>query len=206
MTPYANWERDYFFYANGFVKDMDWWDASPFTVSQLPFHGMSAYPYPDSEHFPDDTYVDVPGLCKVATRAEIEAQGWSLNPGRYTGTAAVEDDRDRPAPTREPRGPLRLPALRARQADRGEPKAPGPDRVPLALTEHEQALGLLVTDRLRRRDRPRNSGARDARCPRALATRLARAVRSPTRGARPGTRTALGSVSFVVRFSARIQT
>jgi type I restriction enzyme M protein len=45
-----------------------------------------------AEHFPDGTYVDVPGLCKVATIAEIEAQGWSLNPGRYTGTAAVEDD------------------------------------------------------------------------------------------------------------------
>lgn len=49
-----HWKRDYFFYANGFVKDMDWWDASPFTVTQLPFHGMSAYPYPDNEHFPDD--------------------------------------------------------------------------------------------------------------------------------------------------------
>ncbi|MCM3883894.1 class I SAM-dependent DNA methyltransferase [Frankia sp. R82] len=44
------------------------------------------------ERFPDGTYVDVAGLCKVATRAEIEAQGWSLNPGRYTGTAAVDDD------------------------------------------------------------------------------------------------------------------
>ena len=44
------------------------------------------------EHFADGTYVDVPGLCKVATRAEIEAQGWSLNPGRYTGTAVVEED------------------------------------------------------------------------------------------------------------------
>ncbi len=44
------------------------------------------------EHFPDGAYVDVPGLCKVATRAEIEAQGWSLNPGRYTGTAATDDD------------------------------------------------------------------------------------------------------------------
>ncbi|MER5772838.1 class I SAM-dependent DNA methyltransferase [Streptomyces sp. NPDC002039] len=44
------------------------------------------------EHFPDGAYIDVPGLCRVATRAEIEAQGWSLNPGRYTGTAAVEDD------------------------------------------------------------------------------------------------------------------
>ncbi|HEY1985049.1 MAG TPA: FG-GAP-like repeat-containing protein [Terracidiphilus sp.] len=49
-----HWKRDYFFYANGFVKDMDWWDASPFTVAQLPFHGMSAYPYPASESFPDD--------------------------------------------------------------------------------------------------------------------------------------------------------
>jgi type I restriction enzyme M protein len=27
----------------------------------------------------------VAGLCKVATLAEIEAQGWSLNPGRYVG-------------------------------------------------------------------------------------------------------------------------
>jgi type I restriction enzyme M protein len=45
-----------------------------------------------AEHFPDGTYVDVPGLCKVATIEEIEAQGWSLNPGRYTGTAAIEDD------------------------------------------------------------------------------------------------------------------
>jgi type I restriction enzyme M protein len=43
------------------------------------------------EHFPDGTYIDVPGLCKVAPRAEIEAQGWSLNPGRYTGTAATDD-------------------------------------------------------------------------------------------------------------------
>lgn len=44
------------------------------------------------ERFPDGRYADVPGLCKVATRADIEAQGWSLNPGRYTGTAAAEDD------------------------------------------------------------------------------------------------------------------
>jgi type I restriction enzyme M protein len=30
-------------------------------------------------------YQDVPGLCKVATIGEIEAQGWSLNPARYVG-------------------------------------------------------------------------------------------------------------------------
>ena len=35
-------------------------------------------------------YADVAGLCKVATLQEIEAQGWSLNPGRYVGVAAGE--------------------------------------------------------------------------------------------------------------------
>ncbi len=50
----SHWKRDYFFYANGYVKDMDWWDASPYTVAQLPFHGMSQYPYPETEKFPDD--------------------------------------------------------------------------------------------------------------------------------------------------------
>jgi type I restriction enzyme M protein len=37
-------------------------------------------------------YADVAGLCKVATIAEIEAQGWSLNPGRYVGVTAREED------------------------------------------------------------------------------------------------------------------
>jgi len=35
-------------------------------------------------------YADVPGLCKAATLEEIEAQGWSLNPGRYVGVAPGE--------------------------------------------------------------------------------------------------------------------
>jgi type I restriction enzyme M protein len=48
------------------------------------------------EHFgKKPKYSDVPGLCKVATLVEIEAQGWSLNPGRYVGlTARAEDDFD----------------------------------------------------------------------------------------------------------------
>ena len=45
-----------------------------------------------SEHFPDGNYADVAGLCKAATVAEIEKQGWSLNPGRYVGVTAVADD------------------------------------------------------------------------------------------------------------------
>lgn len=45
-----------------------------------------------AESFPDSSYVDVPGLCAMVTIEEIEKQGWSLNPGRYVGVAAVEDD------------------------------------------------------------------------------------------------------------------
>ncbi|HNO07405.1 MAG TPA: N-6 DNA methylase, partial [Methanoregulaceae archaeon] len=48
-----------------------------------------------NEHFPEGKYQDVAGLCKVATVADIEAQGWSLNPGRYVGVAErLEDDFD----------------------------------------------------------------------------------------------------------------
>ncbi len=39
-------------------------------------------------------YRDVPGLCKAATLTEIEAQGWSLNPGRYVGVAPGEEVSD----------------------------------------------------------------------------------------------------------------
>ena len=39
-------------------------------------------------------YADIPGLCKAATLTEIEAQGWSLNPGRYVGVAPGEDVSD----------------------------------------------------------------------------------------------------------------
>ena len=50
----AHRKRDYFFYANGFVKDMDFYEALPFTVAQMPFHEMTRYPYPAAEHYPDD--------------------------------------------------------------------------------------------------------------------------------------------------------
>jgi type I restriction enzyme M protein len=47
-----------------------------------------------SETFPEGAYRDVAGLCKVATLAEIEAQGWSLNPGRYVGVAQRKEAED----------------------------------------------------------------------------------------------------------------
>ncbi len=42
--------------------------------------------------FPTASTSMFPGLCAVATLEQIEKQGWSLNPGRYVGVAAAEDD------------------------------------------------------------------------------------------------------------------
>jgi type I restriction enzyme M protein len=47
-----------------------------------------------AENFPNGVYRDVAGLCRVATVAEIEGQGWSLNPGRYVGVAERVEDED----------------------------------------------------------------------------------------------------------------
>jgi type I restriction enzyme M protein len=44
------------------------------------------------QNFPNDKYVDIAGMCNVALLAEIEAQGWSLNPGRYVGVVARAAD------------------------------------------------------------------------------------------------------------------
>jgi len=46
--------RSFLLYANGYCKDMDPHTAYPDTVEPLPFHGMSAYPYPSGESYPDD--------------------------------------------------------------------------------------------------------------------------------------------------------
>lgn len=40
------------------------------------------------------SYQDIAGLCKVATKAEIIEQGYSLNPGRYVGVAEGENEHD----------------------------------------------------------------------------------------------------------------
>lgn len=44
------------------------------------------------ERFAKLAYANVAGLCKVATLDEIEAQGWSLNPGRYVGVGERAGD------------------------------------------------------------------------------------------------------------------
>ena len=44
------------------------------------------------DRFPGNAYEDIIGLCAVASINQIEAQGWSLNPGRYVGTEAHSVD------------------------------------------------------------------------------------------------------------------
>ncbi len=45
-----------------------------------------------TERFPDAKLLDVEGLVKLADRSEIEANDWSLTPGRYVGVAPEEED------------------------------------------------------------------------------------------------------------------
>jgi Tfp pilus assembly protein PilF len=52
--PQAGWTRDYFFYADGFAKDMDFYAAHGDTVDPLPFHTLVPYPYPAGIGYPMD--------------------------------------------------------------------------------------------------------------------------------------------------------
>ncbi len=47
-----------------------------------------------TERFPEAKLRDVEGLIKLVDRTEIEANDWSLTPGRYVGVAPEEEDED----------------------------------------------------------------------------------------------------------------
>ena len=53
-TLKAGWVRDFILYSDGWDKDGDINTLTSQTVEPLPFHGMSSYPYPDTEHYPND--------------------------------------------------------------------------------------------------------------------------------------------------------
>ena len=54
-----SWVRDYFFAANGYEKDMDFYAAKGNYVAPLPFLKMGDYPYPPGKSFPlDDAHVN----------------------------------------------------------------------------------------------------------------------------------------------------
>ena len=74
----AGWVRDYFFVANGYEKDMDFYAYRGDSVEPLPFRGMHAYPYP-GQNFPDDAeHLDY--LLEYNTRfmSGNEAAGYSF--------------------------------------------------------------------------------------------------------------------------------
>lgn len=48
------WTRDFILYSDGWDKDGDINTLTSQTVEPLPFHGMTAYPYPQTEKYPDD--------------------------------------------------------------------------------------------------------------------------------------------------------
>ena len=50
----SGWTRDFILYSDGWDKDGDINTLTSQTVKPLPFHGMSAYPYTEDEHYPDD--------------------------------------------------------------------------------------------------------------------------------------------------------
>ena len=75
------WVRDYFFVANGYEKDMDFYAYHGDSVDPLPFRGMRGYPYP-GQHFPDDgEHMDY--LMEYNTRfmSGNEAAGYSFQYG-----------------------------------------------------------------------------------------------------------------------------
>jgi len=51
----AGWTRDFLLKVDGWAKDRDPNTAFSQSVEPLPFHAMSRYPYPEAEHFPEDS-------------------------------------------------------------------------------------------------------------------------------------------------------
>ena len=51
------WTRDYFFMANGYEKDMDFYAADGSTVEPLPFRRMGTYPYAGKSFPADDDHL-----------------------------------------------------------------------------------------------------------------------------------------------------
>jgi len=58
-VPPKGWVRDYFFAANGYEKDMDFYAAEGNFVAPLPFLSMGEYPYTPKKSFPlDDEHLN----------------------------------------------------------------------------------------------------------------------------------------------------
>jgi tetratricopeptide (TPR) repeat protein len=76
------WTRDYFFMANGYEKDMDFYAADGSTVEPLPFRGMGTYPYPGKSFPGDDEHLNY--MLKYNTRfvSGKEPSGYAYEYGK----------------------------------------------------------------------------------------------------------------------------
>jgi hypothetical protein len=87
--PPAGFARDFLLLVDGWAKDSDANTAYSQTVEPLPFHGMTAYPYPASEHYPDDAkhvayrerYNRRPALRLVEPLASRAMRSWTASGG-----------------------------------------------------------------------------------------------------------------------------
>ncbi len=80
----GGWRRDFIFYSDGWVKDGDLNTKYSETVEPLPFHGMSGYPYPDTERYPE-----TPEL--VAYRAEYNTRPGVPTVGRLIRRGVTDE-------------------------------------------------------------------------------------------------------------------
>ena len=79
----SGWKRDFLLLVDGWAKDGDANTAFSQSVEPLPFHGMSRYPYPPNERYPEDEvhslyrvqYNTRPALRLIRPLAETRVQG-----------------------------------------------------------------------------------------------------------------------------------
>ena len=77
------WVRDYFFVANGYEKDMDFYAADGDTVAPLPFRSMGVYPYPKGKSFPlDDAHLDYELNYNTRQVSGNEQRGYAFDYGK----------------------------------------------------------------------------------------------------------------------------
>ena len=71
------WVRDYFFYADGFEKDLDFYAAYAFTVEPLPKLGLITYPYAAGKDYPLDAE-HLGYQCEYNTRSRSDRMPGNL--------------------------------------------------------------------------------------------------------------------------------
>ncbi len=72
------WVRDYFFIANGYEKDMDFYAYRGDTVAPLPFNAMKSYPYPDQSFPADADHINYQLEYNTRFMSGNEATGYSF--------------------------------------------------------------------------------------------------------------------------------